>query len=111
MEPSRSWKRGTRFGSVTKTSGFWYGQLVTGAGVAEYEAALAQVASFLGRHDSFFTEFRNGGGEAVLVLNHAAIEEPRGIAFDLQLGPAFLAHVSARNIGLRVRAWSDNPSW
>jgi hypothetical protein len=111
MEPSRSWKRGDRFGSVVKTSNLWYGRLAAGAGTAEYEAALAQVASFLGQRDDFFADFRDGGGEAVIVLNHAAIEEPRGIAFDLQLSPVFLSHLSARNIGLRVRAWSDNPSW
>src|ERR1700735_2397371 len=74
MEPSRSWKRGDRFGSEVKSSSLWYGLLAAGAGAAEYEAALAQVASFLGQHDDFFADFRDGSGETVIVLNHAAIE-------------------------------------
>jgi hypothetical protein len=111
VEPSLSWKRGARFGSIVKTSSRWYGQLATGTCAAEYEDALVKIASFLTQHDSFLAEFRNGGGEIEIVLNHPAIVEPRGIAFDLQLSPIFLAHLSSRNIALHLRAWSDNPSW
>jgi hypothetical protein len=111
LDPSWSWRQGARLGNVTKTSSRWYGQLARGSGVAEYEAALAKVVSFLGYHETFFAEFSGGGGEIEIVLNHPALEQPKGVAFDLQLSPVFLAHLANRKIGLRVQAWSDNPSW
>lgn len=111
LEPSWFWRQGARFGSVTKSSSRWFGQLARGSGAAEYEAALAEVGSFLGHHETFLAEFRDGGGEIEIVLNHSVLAEPKGVAFDLQLSPVFLTHLANRNIGLRVRAWSNNPSW
>jgi hypothetical protein len=82
----------------------------SGSTDAEYQHALTQVVSFLTVHDGFFANFRNGGGEVEIVLNHIAmIEEPKGIAFDLELSPVLLTHLSAMGVGLRVRAWSENP--
>ena len=103
--------QGARFGSVTKTSSRWYGQLAVGSGPAEFQAALARVISFLAQHEHFLAGFRDGGGEIKVVLNHPALDQPNGIAFDLQLSPVLLGHLANRNVGLRVRAWSDNPSW
>lgn len=111
LEPTYCWKRGDQFGGVVKTSAEWYGRLRKGSGGTEYEAALADVVSFLAMNDRFFDEFRKGGGEIQMVFNHVAVEEPKGIAFELELSPVFLENLSRRGIRLRVRAWSDNPSW
>ena len=111
LEPNWSWKQGDRFGSVIKSSSGWYGQLAKGSGAAEYETALEQVVSFLAKHAAFLAEFKEGGGEIEIVLNHAVVEQPKGIAFELHLSPAFLEHLSGSGVGLRVQAWTDNPSW
>jgi len=111
LEPGWAWRQGARLGGVTKTSSRWHGQLAEGSGSSEYEQALAQVISFLTQHEHFIAEFTSGGGEIEIVLNHAAVDVPEGIALDLQLTPVLLAHLANHNIGLRVRAWSNNPSW
>ncbi len=111
MEPSWFWRQGARLGSITKDSSRWYGVLARGSGAAEYETALAQVVSFLAQHESFLAEFRGGGGEVEIVLNHPVLEQSKGVAFDLRLSPVFLAHLANSSVGLRVRAWSDNPGW
>jgi hypothetical protein len=112
LEPGWSWKSGTQLGNVVAPSSRWHGQLVLGSSASEYEAALTQVVSFLTLHEEFFAAFREGGGDVELVLNHVAmLEEPRGVAFEVELSPILLAHLSSRGISLRVRAWSSNPSW
>jgi Domain of unknown function (DUF4279) len=111
LEPSWSWKRGDRLGNVVKRSSRWYGQLVKGSGVSEYHAALEQVVSFLAEHEAFFAEFRKDGGDLEFVLNHAVVEQAKGKALELYLSPAFMEQLSRFGAGLRVQAWTDNPSW
>ena len=111
LEPNWSWKRGDRLGNVVKSSSRWYGQLAKGSGTVEYETALEQVVSFLAKHKAFLAEFREGDGEVEIILNHAALAQPQGIAFELCLSPVFLGHLSRSGVGLRVQAWTDNPSW
>ena len=111
LEPNWSWKQGDRLGNLIKSSSRWYGQLAKGSGAVEYETALEQIVSFLAKHADFLAQFRESGGEIDIVLNHAAVEQPKGIAFELYLSPAFLEHLSGSGVGLRVQAWSDNPSW
>lgn len=111
LEPNWSWKRGDRLGKLVKSSSRWYGQLARGAGAVEYETALEHVVSFLEMHSAFLAEFKESGGDIEVVFNHAAVEQPRGIAFEMYLSPVFLEHLSRFGLGLRVQAWTDNPSW
>jgi hypothetical protein len=111
LEASWSWKGGDRFGSVVKSSSRWYGQLAVGFGAKQYEAALDQVVSFLGGHKAFLAECRESDGEIEIILNCAVLEHPKGKALELYLSPAFLEHLSRFGVGLRVQAWTDNPSW
>ena len=111
LEPTYLWKVGDRFGDVVKQSSHWCARLLSGAGVAEYGRALEDIVSFLTNNEAFFSEFAEGEGEVEVVLNHAAVEDTKGVVLDLHLSPVFLTHLAHHNVAVRIQAWRGNTSW
>jgi hypothetical protein len=105
IEPQASWAAGHRLDKLCTQGTFFHACLQRGDSPEGYEAALAEVVSFLERNAAFWTDFIGGHGEVELVLNHTIRpqEEEGDRCFELYLDPAFLSHLSSRRIGLRVQ--------
>ena len=111
MKPAYSWKAGQRLGPIVKAATRWRGKLAEGKGATEYEGALAAAILFLERHGHFIAELGRHGGDVELELNHAALLAPKGVAFDLRLSVVLLGQLAQHSVSLRIRAWSEKPSW
>jgi hypothetical protein len=111
LDPDYSWKRGDSFAGLLKTSTQWYGRISEGHGIAEYASGLESLIAFVTQHDQFIAEELQLGAEIEVVLNHPTAVGSKGIVLDLQLSPLFLERLSQNGIGLRIRAWNDNPEW
>jgi hypothetical protein len=105
IEPQASWTAGENLGTLRAQGTFFHACLQRGDSSSHYEAALADVVSFLERNASFWTDFIGGHGEVELILNQTVFpqENEGDRCFELYLAPVFLGHLSSRGIGLRVQ--------
>jgi hypothetical protein len=105
IEPQASWAAGESLGTSRAQGTFFHASLRRGDSSSHYEAALADVVSFLERNEAFWTDFLGSHGEVEIILNQTLFrqEEEGDRCFELYLGPAFLGQLCSRGIGLRVQ--------
>ncbi len=111
IDPDYSWKRGDSFAGTVKTATKWHGRISKGHGAAEYASGLESLIAFVTQHNQYIAELIQLGAEIEVVLNQPTAVGSKGIVLDMQLSPLFLQRLSRNGIGLRIRAWSDNPAW
>jgi hypothetical protein len=107
LRPKGAYNVGQNVGMLRARWTFFHACLQEGDRYSDYEGALNNVALFLEKNASFWTDFIGGNGEVELVLNHTIEpqEEEGDKNFEIYLAPAFLVDLSARGFGLRVQGW------